>query len=88
MARALLGAHRGSLNFGHHQQVRIRATADCQKAVTARPKAAHMTVARGRGWQRGHEYDDRFMNGSLRTGRPHRGHGRPSCPYTASDRSK
>lgn len=43
---------------------------------------------RGRGWQRGHEYEERFMNGSRRIGRPQRGHGRPSWPYTASDRSK
>ena len=28
------------------------------------------------------------MNASRRTGVPQRGHGRPSCPYTASDRSK
>lgn len=43
---------------------------------------------RGRGWQRGQEYDDRFMNASRRTGAPQRRHGMPSCPYTASERSK
>src|SRR5215470_18058022 len=43
---------------------------------------------RGRGWQIGQLYADRFMNGSRRTGAPHRGHGSPSRPYTASDRPK
>ena len=43
---------------------------------------------RGAGWQRGHVNDERFMNESRTTGVPHRGHGRPFWPYTASDRSK
>jgi hypothetical protein len=34
----------------------------------------------GRGWQRGHEKDDRFMNGSRRIAVPHRPHGSPSWP--------
>ena len=37
-------------------------------------------VARGRGWQCGQEYDERFMNASRRIGVPQRRHGRPSCP--------
>ena len=43
---------------------------------------------RGRGWQRGQEKDERFMNASRLIGVPHRGHGRPSCPYAANERSK
>ena len=43
---------------------------------------------RGRGWHRGHENEPRFMNCSRRIGVPHRGHGRPCCPYAASERSK
>ena len=35
---------------------------------------------RGRGWQVGHQYDDRFMNGARATGVPQRGHGRSACP--------
>ena len=43
---------------------------------------------RGRGWHRGQLNDDRFMNGSRRTGVPQRAHGRPSWPYASSERSK
>jgi hypothetical protein len=34
----------------------------------------------GRGWQPGQKNDDRFMNGSRRTGTPQRGHGCPARP--------
>lgn len=45
-------------------------------------------AARARRWHLGHENDDRFMNGSLRIGDPHRRHGIPSWPYASSERSK
>ena len=45
-------------------------------------------LVRGRGWHLGQLKADLFMNGSRRTGVPHRGHGWPARPYTASDRSK
>ncbi|QFU98829.1 Pimeloyl-(acyl-carrier protein) methyl ester esterase [Luteimicrobium xylanilyticum] len=41
---------------------------------------SHQRPLRGRGWQRGHVNDERFMKASRRTGVPHRGHGRPSWP--------
>src|SRR6516164_7463397 len=58
--------------------------------VKLNDSAGHARLAggRGRGWQTGQLYADRFMNGSRRTGVPHRGHGSPSRPYTASDRLK
>ena len=37
-------------------------------------------TARGRGWQRGQENDERFMNRSRRIGAPHLGQGRPAWP--------
>jgi Histidine phosphatase superfamily (branch 1) len=43
---------------------------------------------RGRGWQRGQEYEDRFMNCSRRIDSPQRRHGRSACPYTSSERAK
>ena len=43
---------------------------------------------RGRGWHLGQLNADLFMNGSRRTGVPHRRHGWPARPYTFSDRSK
>ncbi len=43
---------------------------------------------RGGRWQAGQKKLDRFMNATRRTGVPQRGQGRPSCPYTASERSK
>jgi hypothetical protein len=42
----------------------------------------------GRGWQRGQEYEDLFMNGSRTIAAPHRLHGLFSWPYALSDRSK
>ncbi len=33
------------------------------------------TYRRGRGWHRGHEYDERFMNASRRISAPHRAQG-------------
>ena len=53
----------------------------CQAVLAAR-------AARGRGWHRGHQCEDRFMNAARTTGVLQRGHGRPCCPYTASPRSK
>jgi len=50
--------------------------------------ARQVRAARGAGWQRGQENDDRFMKCSRRIGAPHLGHGIPSWPYAASDRSK
>ena len=44
------------------------------------PCWAHQRARRGRGWQRGQVYDERFMNASRRIGVPHRGQGSPSCP--------
>ncbi len=38
----------------------------------------YQRARRGRGWQVGHVYDDRFMNASRRIGVPQRGQGRPS----------
>lgn len=35
---------------------------------------------RGRGWQTGQEYEDRFMNASRRIGVPQRSQGSPSWP--------
>ena len=43
---------------------------------------------RGVGWQDGQKKLERFMNALRRIGAPHRGHGRPSRPYTDSDLSK
>ena len=34
----------------------------------------------GRGWHRGQEYEERFMNASRRIGAPQRRHGSPSRP--------
>ncbi len=35
---------------------------------------------RGRGWQVGQKYDERFMNDVRTIGVPQRAQGRPSCP--------
>jgi hypothetical protein len=48
----------------------------------------YQRALRGRGWQRGHVYAERFVNASHRMGVPHRGHGSLSRPYTASAREK
>ena len=41
---------------------------------------AHQCGCRGRGWQCGQKYDERFMNDSRRIGVPHLGHGSPAWP--------
>ncbi len=45
-------------------------------------------LGRGRGWHFGQLNADLFMNGSRRTGVPHRRHGWPARPYTFRERSK
>jgi hypothetical protein len=42
--------------------------------------SAYTWGRRGLGWQRGQENDERFMNGSRRTARPHLRHGSPALP--------
>jgi hypothetical protein len=49
--------------------------------------ARYHGLVRGRGWHLGQLKEDLFMNGSRRTAVPHRVHGWPARPYTASDRS-
>ena len=50
--------------------------------------AGRPDALRGGRWQVGQKKLERFMNEIRRTRVPHRGHGRPSWPYTASERSK
>ncbi len=57
-------------------------------SITFGRRAVHTCGRRGRGWQRGQVYDDRFMNESRRIADPHRRHGSPARPYTARLRSK
>jgi len=42
--------------------------------------ASYQCALRGRGWQRGQLYAERFMNASRRIGVAHRPHGLPSWP--------
>ena len=43
-------------------------------------QASRQPRSRGAGWQRGQEWEERFMKCSRTIGVPHRGHGRPCCP--------
>jgi hypothetical protein len=49
---------------------------------------AYQCALRGRGWQRGQLYDERFMNESRWIGVPHLLHGCPARPYASRERSK
>ncbi len=43
-------------------------------------RARYGATIRGRFWQRGQKYDERFMNAIRRIGVPQRPQGTPSCP--------
>ncbi len=73
--------------FRHPQIVRP-ATSRPPLALGLISGVGHQRARRGRGWQRGQVYDERFMNGSRRIGVPQRAQGSDSRPYTCSERSK
>ena len=73
---------------GSWRTVAARASHPSDPPASALTEPHYQCGRRGRGWHRGQLKDERFMNASRRTGEPQRGHGSPSRPYTASDRSK
>ena len=81
-------ARRSRLRGGTHRTRRagtvhtaVRGPGRATRAVSREPDGrTGPATGRGRGWQRGQENDDRFMNRSRRMGVPHRGQGRPDCP--------